>query len=238
MGLSKKFLVAFAFVLALVYAPTTAFAQDPDNGKVIYEEQVWQCAACHGAEGEGMWGRPLTNSSATAEEWVEQVRNPRRFMPAFSEAQVTDEQITDMHAYLTSLTPATDFQRADAGLPEDAHPGQLLMAQKSCIACHGDTGPLMGFIDRGETPTAEGVIAQLRTPFNNMPSYSEAQVSDEEATLMAEFMAEQVTAASAPEALPESGHHQGVNLALIVFLLGGMLILGGLALSRYGMSKS
>ena len=33
---------------------SVAFAQDPDNGKVLWEEQVFQCSKCHGMAGEGL----------------------------------------------------------------------------------------------------------------------------------------------------------------------------------------
>ena len=209
-------------------ATSAAFAQDPDNGKAIWEEQVWQCSRCHGAEGEGMFGRPLSNSTASAEEWIAQVRTPRRFMPAFSADQVTDEQITDIHAYITSLpAPSGDFVRAEADIPADAPEGQMLLAQKNCVACHGVTGPINGFIERGESPTADVVIAQLRTPRNLMPSYAVDQVSDDEATLIAEFMAGEVAAQSAPADLPQSGQDNTAFPLVLVLAGSALFVLGG-----------
>ena len=128
---------------------------------------------------------PLAGSTKTAQEFIDQVRSPRRNMPSFSAEQISDQMITDIHAYVGSLPEVTDFTRPDAGLPADAPQGQVLLVEKRCIACHGDTGPINGFIERGETPTAERVINQLRTPFKNMPSFSPEQVSDAEAALIA-----------------------------------------------------
>jgi mono/diheme cytochrome c family protein len=219
---------------------TVALAQDPAAGQEAWEQQVFQCARCHGAMGEGLYGRPLSNSTLTADEWIAQVRTPRRFMPSFSDTQVSDQQIRDMHAYITALPdPTGDFQRHDPGIAA-SHPGQELMIQKNCVACHEDavrngTGsPISRLIERGVTPTADVVINQLRSPFMNMPSYSADQVSDEEAGQIADYLA---TAAAnqqqaTPGTLPQSGGDTPSSLPLLALLLGGGLVLMGFILRR------
>ncbi|NJO85088.1 MAG: hypothetical protein HC828_21650 [Blastochloris sp.] len=65
-------------------------------------------------------------------------------------------------------------------------------------------------------PTAEKVIAQLRTSTNFMPSFSPAQVSDDEARLIAEFLAEEFSAVqTAPATLPQSGARREKLLKLL-----------------------
>ena len=223
-----KFSTSLVVLLALL-ALTTSFAlaappaQDPDNGKTLWEETL--CQKCHGASGEGMWAGPVAGSDKTAEEWIAQVRSPRNRMPSFSTQQASDEMIIDMHAYLTTLTKPESFAPADAGLSADAAAGQQLLVEKRCVACHGTTGPINGFEVRGETPTAEAVIKQLRTPRQNMPMFSVEQVSDEEAALVAEFMASQVS----PAALPETGSSVPSTMLVAGLLLGSVLLLAGLA---------
>lgn len=218
------------FVLMFLLGLTTSFAlaappaQDPDNGKVLWEQTL--CQRCHGPAGEGLWAAPLAGSDKTAEEWISQVRSPRRSMPAFSSEQVSDEVIIDLHAYLTSLSKPDSFTPADAGLPADAPAGQQLIVEKRCVACHTTTGAIQGFIDRGETPTAEAVITQLRTPRRFMPMFTVEQVSDEEAALIAEFMASEVS----PTGLPETGSSGSQTLLLTILLAGAGLIMTGLAL--------
>jgi mono/diheme cytochrome c family protein/glyoxylase-like metal-dependent hydrolase (beta-lactamase superfamily II) len=142
--------------------------------------------------GEGGWAKPLAgDDELTAEEWIEQVRDSGGRMPSFSEDQVSDDIIRDMHAYLTSLTAPAQVERPEVELPENAHPGQELIVEKRCVACHGPTGPVQSFNRRAEEPTAEAVIAQLRTPRERMPMFSEGQVSDEEAAAIAEFLVSQ-----------------------------------------------
>lgn len=253
----KLIILIPAILVFLSLTASAAFAQDPDAGKTAWEEQVWQCSRCHGAQGEGMFARPLSNSTLTEDEWIDQVRSPRRFMPSFSQDQVSDQQIRDMHAYITALPdPTGDFQRQDPGITA-THPGQELMLQKNCVACHGDvveTGQgriIEGFVQRGVIPTTEVVLDQLRTPFENMPAYSESQVSNDEAAQIADYLTSLVsnqTAAAPAEApaepapattpapaanLPATGGEASANtLPLVLLLVGGGLALAGLALRR------
>jgi mono/diheme cytochrome c family protein len=170
-------------------------------------------------------------------------------MPTFSEEQISDEAITNIHAYLTALPEPADFTPATAELPADAHPGQTLIVEKKCVACHTETGPIGGFVNRGEAPTVEYVLNQVRNPRQNMPSFSEGQVSDEEVAQIVEFLnvefAEQASAAPAEEAapaegaapaqegpatLPTSGGDVSTSLPVLLLTLGaGLLIVGAMA---------
>jgi mono/diheme cytochrome c family protein len=225
-------------VTAVVFVsltPSAAFAQDPDNGKVLWEEQVWQCQRCHGEAGEGKYGGPRAGDGKTAAEWIAQVRTPRRFMPALSEEQVSDEQLTDMHAYMNSLAKPADFSPLDPGTAENE--GQNLLLQKRCVACHTEANGEAGFMakgmmERGVTPTAESVTKQLRTPFRNMPAYRADQVSDADAALIADFLVELVSAETPPAALPTAGGGSTSTLPVQLMLIGGGLLLAGLALWR------
>jgi mono/diheme cytochrome c family protein len=222
-------------VLVLVISGAMAsivFAQDPAaSGQVIWEEQSG-CKNCHGDSGEGKWAGPLAGTEKTADEWIAQVRNPRRNMPHFSTEKVSDEMIADMHAYMASLSKVEDFSPMDPGLPADAPEGQVLIAEKRCIACHGPQGPVNGFINRGEVPTIEFVSTQVRTPRNNMPSFTMDQVSDAELALIVDFMAQQVAAETPPAALPTSGGDQTPAWPLILLAIGGAVLLAGVAVRR------
>jgi len=223
MRIVLKWMMVWVTVVSLLSLLTgTAFAQDPANGQVLWEEQIRQCQRCHGASGEGAWAGPLAGSEKDAEAWISQVRTPRNRMPSFSPEQVSDEAIADIQAYIASLPKPGGFTPQDAGLPADAPAGQLLLVEKRCVACHGITGPIDGFIDRGETPTTERVIAQLRTPFKNMPSFSEAQVSDAEARQISEFLVSQMP----PESLPQSGGIDSNWVVILLFAGSGLVVLG------------
>ena len=224
----RRFSVVVFILLTLLVLTAmislTAAAQDPNAGQTLWAEG--SCQNCHGESGEGVWAGPLAGTDKTAADWITQVRTPRNRMPAYSETQISDQAITDVHAYLASLEAPADFELAQADLPADAPAGQVLMVEKKCVGCHGITGPVQGFISRGETPTVERVIAQLRTPWKNMPMFDATQVSDEEAATITAFLASQVT----PSSLPETGS-VGIPIWLVaVLIFGAGLLLSGLAL--------
>ena len=221
--------VAATLALLLLLSLTTSLvlaappAQDPANGKTLWEQGL--CQKCHGAAGEGMWGAPLAGSTKTAQEWIAQVRTPFNRMPHFSPERVTDQMIIDMHAYLTTLPKPASFTLADAGLPADASEGQKLIVEKKCVACHTTTGPIQPFTARGETPTVEAVIKQLRTPKQFMPMFAPEQVSDAEAGLIAEFLVSQAS----PASLPATGSPGPSAWPIALLALGGASLLAGFA---------
>ena len=232
----RKILMVMALTAVFSGLSTSmALAQDPANGKVVWEEQT-ACQRCHGPAGEGMWAGPLAGNEKSAQEWIDQVRTPRRNMPAYSAEQVSDEQIADMHAYMASLAKVDSFTPQDAGLPADAPQGQMLIVEKRCVACHSTTGPIKGFIERGEVPTAEAVTQQVRTPAKWMPSYTTDQVSDAELALIADFMAAEVAEQSPPATLPTSGGSQTSQWPFVILLIGGGFVLAGLT-ARKGLAK-
>ena len=245
-------LLSSGLLLILLLGLTTAvaFAQDPDQGKLIWDEQI-NCKNCHGAEGQGMWGPPLAGRQSTAQEWITQVRTPRRSMPHYREDQISDEAITNIHAYLTALPEPADFTPATAELAADAHPGQTLIVEKRCVACHTETGPIGGFVNRGEAPTVEYVTNQVRNPRQFMPAFADTQVSDEEIAQIVEFLNVEFTeqtsaeaapaesapaqqeaapAQEAPATLPTSGGYTSSGLPVFLLMLGaGLLIVGAMA---------
>lgn len=101
--------VLFAF-LALLTAAGLALAQTGDSaqGQAAWDKE--RCRFCHGNMGEGKHAGPRAGDGLTAEEWITQVRTPRNRMPSFTEAQITDQTITDLQAYMQTLPRPADFQ--------------------------------------------------------------------------------------------------------------------------------
>jgi mono/diheme cytochrome c family protein len=231
--------VWFATAVALVLLGLISgavFAQT--SGDATRGQQIWQqagCKNCHGANGEGAFAGPRAGDGKTVEEWIKQVRTPRANMPSFSAAQISDQAIADMHAYLQTLAAPASFAPKQFSLPADAHPGLTLMAQKRCVACHGDGAQFvqLRFVSQGRnTITTEAVIKQLRTPAEFMPMFSTTQVSDEQAGQIADYLNSLTTAT--PATLPKSGGEAAVSGWSIGMLLTGlaMLLIGGLTLVR------
>jgi mono/diheme cytochrome c family protein len=249
--------VTAVFTVAILTGLFTsvALAQDPDNGKVIWEEQS-SCQRCHGAAAEGMWAGPVAGTERTIDEFTQQVRAPRRNMPAYTVEQISDEQLADVHAYLTTLTRPADFAPIDAGLPADAPVGQQLIVEKRCAACHSTEGPFNGFVERGETPTVEAIAMQVYTPRRNMPAYTTDQVSQEEIAQITDFLVQQVSAQmpaddaamaeeaapaaeaeaapadEAPATLPATGSSLPFDGPAALLIIGGLILVAGYSLRR------
>jgi mono/diheme cytochrome c family protein len=230
--------VWFATAVALVLAGLVSgavFAQT--GGDAARGQEIWQqanCKNCHGADGEGAYAAPRAGDGKTAEEWIKQVRTPRVNMPTFSAAQVSDQAIADMQAYMQTLAAPASFAPKQFPLPANAHPGLTLMAQKRCVACHGDGVQFvqMRFVSQGRAVTTEAVIKQLRTPAEFMPMFSATQVSDEQAAQIADYLSSLTKAA--PATLPKSGGESAVSAWSMLMLLSGlaMLLIGAFTLAR------
>lgn len=231
--LRKLVLVGFVALLLTALAVSAAVAQsggDPKKGEALWAQN--NCKNCHGEKGEGKYAGPRAGDGKTAADWIKQVRTPRANMPAYSPAQVSDADLTDMWAYLQTLAKPAAFTpttyQAAAGDP----PGKALFGEKRCIACHSNPAALVKarFTDQKREVTAEAILKQLRTPAKAMPAFSATQVSDAQAAQIAEFLKSQAAAAApapAPAALPKTGGDLGL------VLLGGLSLLtlgAGLAL--------
>jgi LPXTG-motif cell wall-anchored protein len=63
-----------------------------------------------------------------------------------------------------------------------------------------------------------------------MPSFSESQVSDEEAAQIADFLASQLT--PTPQALPATGVEQSTYTFYLALFFGSLMLLMGFVLKR------
>ena len=85
----------------LVPARTSAQGEPTSEGQALFVAKG--CAACHGQNAEGSRIAPALPGHN--EEMVKrQVRNPRFQMPAFSESQVSNEELEAIAHYIASLS--------------------------------------------------------------------------------------------------------------------------------------
>ncbi|MFQ5703853.1 MAG: c-type cytochrome [Gemmatimonadales bacterium] len=161
-------------LLALLPTPHSLFAQEADNGKIIYEK--W-CVGCHGATGAGdgeaatsMLPRPRDFTGAiyqirttasgelpTDDDLRRVIDNgmPGTTMPAWR-SRLSDNERDDVIAYLKSFSDFFEDEApepiaiskppkvTDEGLAEGR---QLYVEEVQCLKCHGDAG-------RGDGPSA------------------------------------------------------------------------------------
>jgi mono/diheme cytochrome c family protein len=79
---------------------------DATRGKASYFKNL--CHTCHGTAGQGGdrgSGGRIAPNPLPWEAFVHEVRHPRESMPRYSTQQASDQDVADMHAYLSSLKP-------------------------------------------------------------------------------------------------------------------------------------
>lgn len=94
------------------------------------------CAACHGQDGEGSAIAPALAGHSEAQV-KRQVRSPRFQMPAFSEEQVSDEELEAIAFYITSLESEghahAEVETAQLGVVVEMHHWMALEALKADV---------------------------------------------------------------------------------------------------------
>ena len=227
-------------MLGMMTGVASADVGDAARGKALWEAKL--CKNCHGANGEGAYAGPRDGDGLSADQWLTQVRTPRANMPAFNDVQVSNQEVADMWTYMQTLPKPTSFTPKQFPLSANASEGEKLVAQKRCVACHGDfSGTLkFRFVTPGRTTIDTAtVLKQLRTPAQNMPVFSATQVTDEQAAQIAEYLQTRLnsvaaagTTAAAPNTLPVSGGEQAASSVPLLLVVIGVAMLGAGVLSK------
>jgi mono/diheme cytochrome c family protein len=130
------------FALAAVPAQNAkpAGTGNADKGKLLFESAG--CASCHGNSAKGISGvGPLITPPPFAiPEFINFVRHPSGTMRPFSQQELSDAQLGDIHAYLQSLSPSSDSNVTMANLTGNAENGKRLFMRDGCYECHGNLG--------------------------------------------------------------------------------------------------
>jgi uncharacterized repeat protein (TIGR01451 family) len=120
--------------------PPPAPVGSAEAGKAHFAFGNTSCSNCHGPAGEGAFGKALAGQKIPYEKFREYVRAPVAKMPAFTDANLTDQEIADMVAYFDSLPPAAKEVPWRTPVVENAPEGQqLAIAGIGCAQCHGAT---------------------------------------------------------------------------------------------------
>jgi ubiquinol-cytochrome c reductase cytochrome c subunit len=102
------------FILIALVSAASAFAQSPGNAENGKRQFVkLGCYTCHGYQGQGGGaGAKLAPHPVAAAALIAYVRHPAGTMPPFTSKVVSDQDLTDIHAYLASVPappPAKDI---------------------------------------------------------------------------------------------------------------------------------
>lgn len=101
---AKFFLLVIAFTAPLSAAAQSSSTDTAKRGQQLYEKNM--CSACHGTAGNG--GERGSGPKIAPDVWpLEamkiQMRNPRQGMPRYDAKFVSDADIADIHAFLSSI---------------------------------------------------------------------------------------------------------------------------------------
>ena len=101
-----KSMLLFVLIAApVIAAPQTAPAGNAEKGKQLFMKQ--NCYYCHGTAGQGgRDGARIAQTSLNLQGVIRYVRKPAGAMPAFTEKILSDQELTDIYAYLKSLPAA------------------------------------------------------------------------------------------------------------------------------------
>ena len=116
--------VLVAILAAFVYSPKHVNAQSTDqgaksapaatgnaeNGKKLFSK--YGCYECHGYQGQGSpaTGARIGPNPIPLASLIAYVRKPAGDMPPYSAKQVSDQELTDIHAYLRSVPRPPDVK--------------------------------------------------------------------------------------------------------------------------------
>jgi len=101
----KSMLLLVLIAAPVIAAPQTAPAGNAEKGKQLFMKQ--NCYYCHGTAGQGgRDGARIAQTSLNLQGVIRYVRKPAGAMPAFTEKILSDEELTDIYAYLKSLPAA------------------------------------------------------------------------------------------------------------------------------------
>jgi mono/diheme cytochrome c family protein len=94
---------------AMASAQNRAAGGDVTNGKVLFTKIG--CYQCHGYAGQGgRAGARIVPTVLKAQDLIRYVRRPPGEMPAYTEKVVSDQELTDIYAYIKSFPPAKEIK--------------------------------------------------------------------------------------------------------------------------------
>lgn len=114
---------------------------DAENGKKTYAFGNTSCSNCHGREGEGGFGPALAGRNMPHKQFYDAIRNPVGRMPTFNEANLKEQEIADMRAYLNGLPSGAKPGAWRVPMPSGPMPQGQMLAHTviGCVMCHGAT---------------------------------------------------------------------------------------------------
>jgi len=113
MSVVRRYVGLAALAAGVVLWQGVALAADPVKGKQNFMK--YGCWQCHGTIGQGspVTGPKLAPDPIPLEAMSAFIRNSNRQMPAYREAVLPNEDLADIHAYLSSVPKSPDPNSID-----------------------------------------------------------------------------------------------------------------------------
>jgi mono/diheme cytochrome c family protein len=111
-GIAMMLLLSFAAARAQEPKTANAPTGNANNGKVLFMKDG--CYQCHGREGQGsnMSGPRIAPNPPPLEVILGYVRKPTGEMPPYTAKVISDQELTDIYAYLQSR-PHAEKEKAE-----------------------------------------------------------------------------------------------------------------------------
>jgi mono/diheme cytochrome c family protein len=98
----KRCVIAGLAAACAIAAHAEAPTGDAARGQALFEKNM--CWTCHGTAGQGTrYGLRLAPKTLPWEAFAQQVRHPRAAMPRYPSEFVSDAELADIVAYLSSV---------------------------------------------------------------------------------------------------------------------------------------
>jgi mono/diheme cytochrome c family protein len=114
--MKKLFLLATFAAATMIPGMSQTHAGDASNGKRLFLRDG--CYECHGYAGQGGGaGARIATIALNPQGLIRYVRAPAGQMPAYTDKVITDQELTDIHAYLQTMPkakPAKDIPLLNA----------------------------------------------------------------------------------------------------------------------------
>ncbi len=136
----RRFFIALLLLFPLSLTVDASAQGDAEAGRVLWGNRgLNRCVDCHGTNGEGAFGPDLAGRQLTLEQFTRALRQPWGIMPAYSPVLYSDQEVANLHAYLSGLPRVAEPGPWRTPLPANAPRAQeLLIAGVGCAQCHGD----------------------------------------------------------------------------------------------------